>query len=301
MYKRILVALDGSQLAEQVLPYTKVLAKGLSAKVVLFRAYNPIPDAAYPPSGAAWDRMAALIKQDAEEYLAATAKTLKSAGLDVSTSAAFGYPAQQILDEAQRQPNTLIVMSTHGRSGIVRGVLGSVADRVLRTGSVPVFLVKSSERAPQTVKLDTVIATLDGSKLAEQVLPHVVGLAKPLRLKVVLLSVNEHPRLAIATDGIPTSPNERIFQELEAWARDYLAKIAANVRGQGITNIEERVTHGLAAHVIADAAHLDPNSFVAMTTHGRSGIGRWLLGSVVDRVVRASSSPILVIRPVDKR
>jgi nucleotide-binding universal stress UspA family protein len=301
MYKRILVTLDGSELAGQVLPYATVLAKGLGAKLVLFRAYNPVPDAAYPPSGAAWDRMAELIKQDAEEYLAATAKSLKPTGLDISTSAKFGYPAQLILDEAQRQPDTLIVMSTHGRSGLVRGVLGSVADRVLRTGSVPVFLVKSSAKTAKAVKLETVIATLDGSKLAEQVLPHVIGLAKALHLKVVLLSVNEHPRLAIATDGIPTSPNERIFQELEVWARDYLGKIAANVRSQGISNIEEQVTQGLAAHVIADTARLDPNNFVAMTTHGRSGIGRFLLGSVVDRVVRESESPVLVIRAVDKR
>ena len=127
----------------------------------------------------------------------------------------------------------------------------------------------------EEVHLTSVITPLDGSVLAEQILPHVVALAKALGLTVVLV---------------------RIAPENRERSRDYLQEVRDELYQQGVFSAEVQVLGGHPAEAIVDLAQETSNNLVAMTTHGRSGMDRWLLGSVTDRVVRHSGGPVLVIR-----
>jgi nucleotide-binding universal stress UspA family protein len=188
-------------------------------------------------------------------------------------------------------------MSTHGRSGIARWALGSVTDKVIHTSTSPLLIIRSQEQEKASrgsassaeAKLDTLIVPLDGSPLAEQVLPHTVALAKALALRVLLVRV---PFVPIAG----YLPGYKDLPEIEeAQAKEYLYKVSGNLGQQGLPSVEVRLLHGNAAGAIVDLARETPNSLVTMTTHGRSGVGRWVLGSVTGRVVRHSGVPVLVV------
>lgn len=151
--KTLLVPLDGSKLAESVLPHVKVLAKQRGTQpvdVVLLRACDrPLissqsPKTSMPASrGEHVKQTVALFKQESKQYLAGIEKRLKDAGLTVKSKVLVGNPAKEIIKYAGKSPYNLIVMATHGRSGLMRWTYGSVADRVLREGSNPIFLVRS--------------------------------------------------------------------------------------------------------------------------------------------------------------
>ena len=292
MYKRILVPLDGSPLAEQVLPYVRILAKDLQSRVELIRVFSAVAESmADPIHGRYIDQMASAYHNQAMESLIGYATALRDAGVEVSSSAHEGDAAYHIVDHAANEGDTLIAMSTHGRSGIGRWVLGSVTDRVLRAAENPLLIIRArpqqtyspssvptrSERWPTVVGVDTVLAALDGSPLAEQVLPHVVALAQGLELNLKVVRVAE------------SAPGE-------TESREYLHRVAEKLRGEGISSVEEQVLQGDPATALVDLTQQTPNGLVAMTTHGRSGVGRWVLGSVTDRVVRYSGTPVLVTR-----
>lgn len=296
MYTRILVPMDSSEVAEQILPYASLLAKGLEVPVELFRAIEPVShELTDPRHGLSLDQIVTSIRVWGLEYLNKIATPLLEDGISVSCEVQQGEPASQILAEAHRDQDALIAMSTHGRSGIARWMLGSVTDKVLRATANPLLLVRSQENEAdiQYRKLTTMIVPLDGSPEAEQVMPHVVTLARNLQAKVELVRV------------IPTGQMfyehvnfryEDAYTFLDQEAMEYLRKIGQGLRDQGIASVDERLLHGHLAGSIVDMAKEVEGSLVAMTTHGRSGVGRWILGSVTDQVVHHSGSPVLIIR-----
>jgi nucleotide-binding universal stress UspA family protein len=132
MYPRILAPLDGSELAEQILPYVCNLGKGLRTKIELLRVFEPVlPDLVDSAHGVYPHRIATSIGDQAKDYLEKIAAPLRQKGLTVSCSVDEGSPASLIVSEAEREPATLIAMSTHGRSGITRWAFGSITDKVL--------------------------------------------------------------------------------------------------------------------------------------------------------------------------
>jgi nucleotide-binding universal stress UspA family protein len=138
MYKRILIPLDGSALAEAVLPHVEELAKSSAAELVLLRvALAHI----FPGADPIEAQVAAV--QEAENYVADVAKTLQEQGVRAEAKVRYGDPAEEILDHAARDHIDLIAMATHGRTGLKRVVLGSVAENVLRSASVPMLLVRA--------------------------------------------------------------------------------------------------------------------------------------------------------------
>lgn len=141
MYTKILVPLDGSELAECVLPHVKAIAAGRStAQVVLLRVVEPLP--AGTPPAVDFEIVQKAGVKTAEEYLARTKTELIKEGLNVEAKVLIGRPAETIIEFAQRNKVDLITLATHGRSGITRWVLGSVADRLVRSSSVPVLLIR---------------------------------------------------------------------------------------------------------------------------------------------------------------
>jgi nucleotide-binding universal stress UspA family protein len=312
MYTRILVPLDGSTLAEQALPYAATIAKGLRARLELLRAVPPVdPELADPTHGLYLDGLAESFRSQAEDYLTNTAKSFIQTGLKVVCTVREGDAASSIVDEAEKVTETIIAMSTHGRSGITRWVLGSVAGKVLHATQKPLLLVRSDEEVGtiQNAEFKNVIVPLDGSPEAEQILPHVIALAKSLHLHVTTVrstpsegdyqrymeyhyEVGPGPVVAKVYDG----PYEEFAKGVDAKAMDYLHGVGQRLRRDGVTWVQEQLLHGGAADAIGDVAQQKPATLVAMSTHGRSGLGRWILGSVTDRVIQRSTTPVLVVR-----
>ena len=192
MYKRILVPLDGSKLAEQVLPYVRVLAKTCQVPIILLKAFDLIHPPSTDPSHSVYmDRLFNHYRSDAEDYLGHVKNSLGGLGVPIYITAPEGDAAVRIIAEAEREPGTLIAMATHGRSGIPRIVMGSVTNRVLHAATDPILIVLASSEEDFTgeVDLKTIIVPVDGSPLAEQVLSHAAHLAQLLGLAVTLLRV----------------------------------------------------------------------------------------------------------------
>jgi nucleotide-binding universal stress UspA family protein len=142
MYKKILVPLDGSDLAEAVLPHVESLAKANDAQVVIVRvALNPATEFAMTDPSIA-GRMVETLESNAKEYLSEVCKRLMGQGLKVSMQIAEGPIADSILQVAADEKIDLIAMSTHGRSGVARWLIGSIADKVVRGANIPVLLIR---------------------------------------------------------------------------------------------------------------------------------------------------------------
>jgi len=217
-----------------------------------------------------------------------------------------GYPAEEIVRHADENSIDLILMATHGRSGIGRWAIGSVADKVLRASNVPVWLVRAG--IPEEIVFDkwprrTILVPLDGSELAELVLPHVEALARqrgPELVDVVLLKVCEYPVIPLDyAEGVPVGWEKQMEHEMARCrevAQDYLAAVERRLREVGVT-VRSEVLEGRPAEEVVDYASQHPFNLIAMVTHGRSGISRWAYGSVTEKLVAAVTSPLLLIRP----
>ena len=192
-------------------------------------------------------------------------------------------------------------MSTHGRNLIARGVLGSVTDKVIHSVSVPVLTI-TPERARKYQQdasgaMTTLLAPLDGSELAESVLPYVERLALAMSLRVTLVKALRLDNSSSAyLEGMAYATNAKIQLEVEQESSEYLGKVAAALRDRGV-KVDTKVILGTPASAIADYSHEIDCDVIAMATHGRSGISRWVLGSVTETLVRTSGSPVLVAPP----
>jgi nucleotide-binding universal stress UspA family protein len=214
----------------------------------------------------------------------------------VTFSVENGKAEEVIIDKAAANKDACIVMATHGRSGIQRWLLGSVADKVLHGSTNHLFLIRATEQGKTEgeAALTRVIVPLDGSPLAEKVLPYVVDLGKKMRLEVILVRAYALPP-AVTGDEYATYSQE-LFDQLETEAKDYLAEKIKEVEQQGLGHVSSVVDLGYGAEEITALARKTPDNFIAMSTHGRSGVTRWVLGSVTERVVRHSGDPVLIIR-----
>jgi nucleotide-binding universal stress UspA family protein len=301
MYRRILVPLDGSPLAETVVPYARLLGRSLKASIDLLSVTGPVPPEAgdilrgkYP------HEIAGGLQHRARQYLDKIAPSASQGGVKVACQVEEGNPADVIVKAAESKPATLIAMSTHGRSGVTRWVLGSVTDKVLHATTSPLLIIRPREGAGAAAepKIDNIIAPLDGSPIAEQALPHVAALAKALGAKVTLVRVVPTTAYYMGMMDYPSSVYQELLDAEEETAGKYLGEIAARLRKEGVTIAAEKLGRGDPAGAILDLAGSAPNALVAMTTRGRSGMGRFVLGSVTDRTVRHGGGPVLVIRAV---
>lgn len=285
MYKRILVPLDGSELSEMALPYAQQLAKAFNAVVDLVSAIHTNIDTDIP------DQITDEAKRNAETYLQRMADSLPK-GMRPRFAVKTGYPAEVIVDEAKIQEETLVVMATHGYSGLKRWMLGSVAHKVVQVSESPVLLIPAGAKSPEggPVEFRRAIVPLDGSPLAEHILPHVVDLCGALDMELILVRAYNpiFPGSSIRMHDI-----SKIVHDA---AVNYIEKKTAELQKQCGKEVKYKVLRGVPAEQITDFAMETPNSITAMCTHGRHGPGRWLLGSVTDAVIHCSEEPILVIR-----
>jgi nucleotide-binding universal stress UspA family protein len=296
---RILVGLDGSPLAETVLPPVRRLARALGAEVVLLHVTH-VPDTVRGlPAGVAVDEIVGQECERARTYLEAAARKIAEPGLTVQTVVRAGDAGAEIVRFAERERIDLIALATHGRSGLQRWLYGSVADAVLHTTSTPLLLLRpTGDGAAAPPELRRVVVPLDGSALAEAVLPVAEELARGLAAPIVLLRAVEFVGLAFAAEpfGGAYVDTQGILDLLRHDAGEYLAERAADLRGKGLT-VETGVALGSAVESITADAGEHPGSVIVMSTHGRSGWRGLVLGSVARRVVLLAPGPVLVVRP----
>ncbi len=311
MYRTMLVPLDGSKLAEVVFTYARELAGRLDLDMVFLYVSSPDETDKLPMHRSYIEHAAEQVRAQSEEVRkknAVKGKPVSARGVLVT-----GYPAEEILRYAESNNIDLIMMATHGRSGLSRWVMGSVADKVLRASGLPVWLVraglpeKTIYAAQEAARM---LVPLDGSKLAEAVLPHVTEVAR-LRgsVEVVLLRVFEeqYPMSAVSyyltpagyPPQTPLKWEDFIKQEnekLRKAGRQYLEGVAAKLKEAGLkTRIE--IADGKPAEAIINYAGKDTFSLIVMSTHGSSGLTRFAYGSVTEKVLYGTTAPVLLVRP----
>jgi nucleotide-binding universal stress UspA family protein len=211
-----------------------------------------------------------------------------------------GNAEDTIIDRAAADKSMLVAMATHGRSGIRRFLLGSVAEKVLRGTANPLLLIRAAEDATSTgeATLRSIIVPLDGSEVAEGVLPMAAHLAKSLDLKIELFRAYHIPYNVYAGDeGFYAAKYDGLLKSVSDEAKEYLDKKAGELKRLGATTVDCVTKEGFAADEIIGLGRKTADSLIAMSSHGRSGVKRWVLGSVAETVVRHSSDPVLIARP----
>jgi len=291
MYEKILVPLDGSELAEVALPYAEELAGRLGSEVNLLAVSESAETESYHEHLMYIQRMVEPTKRGIEMYL----EKPHGRAIKVDSGILVGHPAEEIVDYADKADIDLIVMATHGRSGVRRWVLGGVADKVVRATKRPVALIRAKDTRPEIREkgiLNKVLVPLDGSKESEAVIPYIEELASKLEAEVVLLRI-----LEVNYEIFQASQLEQL-ESARVAAKDYIEKTAAQLKQRGVaasTEFREVVVNATAEEIIklADEIRVD---LVAMSTHGRSGVSRWTFGSVADRVLHEGNTPLLLVR-----
>ncbi len=305
MYKRMLVPLDGSELSEVVFPYVRELTGRLGLEVILFHVYSEEESRELPLHRAYIEHKAEVIRRQSAE---------SGEAIEVKGELVAGYPATEILRYAEENDTDLILMATHGRSGIRRWVMGSVADKVLQASKVPVWLVRAG--IPEGIAYDkwpqrTMLVPLDGSELAEAVLPHVEALTQQRGaelMEVVLFRVcspvaalGYYPpsaRFETPTGAVHVMPQDYARGEearQRIIAERYLAKLEARLKEAG-HKVRSEVRVGDPASEIIDYTTHNPFNIIVMATHARSGLSRWAYGSVATKVLQGVTSPIFLVR-----
>ena len=300
MYTRMLVPLDGSKVAETVLPYARFIADKFKLPVELLAALD-IAELGTHISVGQSRFLSTLVEdsmQNSEAYLKRIAHTFHEA--DVKRTVDKGPAAEVIIDKGAADTGMLIAMATHGRSGVNRWLLGSIAEKVLRATANPLLLVRVTDnaRTEGEAPLKSIIVPLDGSELAESVLPMVAVMANKLDLAVILFRGYNAPYSVYGYGyGYNAIDVQKVTAEIRNDADGYLEKKAAEIKKLGVAMISCVTKEGIGADEIIKVAREAPDSLITMCSHGRSGVKRWALGSVTESVVRHADNPVLVLRP----
>lgn len=301
MYNKIMVPTDGSGFDREAIRVALRIADKSGAKVRLVRVLS---SAKLLGMGASFDGVALSVEAmrnegntARSELHALAAECRSTSDADIGVDLLDGPIAEILEGYAQRNEIDLIVISSHGRGGLSRVSLGSVTDSLIRHTRIPVLVVKPAPsylnpRAADAFK--RIIVPLDGSTLAEQILPRVGLLAKLEQSDVTLLHVlvpQNHWREERPDPTLPWWD-----REIEV-SRAYLAGIAGRMRRQGLPVITEIVVGENVSRAIGDYAGRERADLIAIATHGRGGLARMLRGSVADAVTRSSRTSMMVFRP----
>jgi nucleotide-binding universal stress UspA family protein len=291
LFRTLIVPLDGSETAERALPYAVRLASASATRVALVRVLT--------------GPHASEIEQ-ADAYLAALSAKLAPAGVQVTTLTPYGDPAARILDEVQVLGGDAIVMASRGRTGLSHLLQGSVAETVLAHSPVPVFLVYARAGDDATPAFDPetarILVPLDGSEYAEAALPFAQQLLGSGG-ELVLTTVAAPPQHVERDDsGRVRAYLDQQEEALTREAQQYLQTIVADLKLASPdlrASIDVRVGEPAAGIVIAEGDR--QADLVVMSTQGRTGVGRAVMGSVAGDVLRAGRVPVVLVGPATAR
>ena len=301
MFTQVLVPLDRSPLAEQALGQAVAIARASHAALDVVLVHEPLPFAGF--RDAPWN---AEHLSDDQKYLEMIAKeAMSGATLSVSHAVLEGGPAEMICERARDVDADLIVMTSHGRTGLSRAWLGSIADAVIRRSSVPVLLLRpidgTSRRDAAHHLFRNVLVLLDGSSLASTILTPALALARSGGGRLILMRVIQPVPSMVLDAGMsfaypPPLSDDEATEALVEEAKQQLSTIATQTDSDGVV-IETHVAVGAhVAQAILDYVNAHEIDVIAMATHGR-GASRNLIGSTADKVLRGSGVPMLIHRP----
>jgi len=294
----ILVPLDGSPQSEAVLPLATAIAKAQAQALTLVSVVEPEGSNPLLLHIEQDSDLARSLHREAEAYLNRIAQRLTVQGVATSGAIVGGVPAEQILRFASERGVSMIAMATHGRGGIQRWALGSVADKVMRLSSLPTLLVRPPETVEpdHTIALKQLLVPLDGSALAEAALGPAVRLAQAAA-KLVLLRVEPwlSSKMGFGTEEMYVPNLPELEEEMAETAREYLGSARQHLPAGLVC--ETVVLRGFPNLMIPDYVEANPIDLVVMCTHGRGGVTRFVVGSKADTLVRAGV-PTLLVHPI---
>lgn len=283
MFERLLVPLDGSQLAEQALPYVVEIANGFASEIILITVCQS-QEVDFTPTSKA--------------YLEMRAEQLKGkliGEVRIKKVVMVGRPAQEIAAFALRNNVGLIIMTSRGRSGAASWLLGSTANEIIHSVKIPVLVIKASGSSSATVKLRRLLVPLDGSERGEKILPYVEEMGERLSLEIVLLRVvapGTHVRTVGGLDFVYFKDKD--MESMKINARDYLKRLVAKLKHRVRTVIPE-VEVGEPHQEIIKYAEKHDCDLIAMSSHGHSCVERWTYGSVTYKIMHQSTKPVLLV------
>ncbi len=276
MYERIIVPLDGSKLAEAALPYAEELAAKMGSYISLLTVFEP-NEVLQPKKHTTYmDQIIKVTKYHANKYIENTgAKPIEVMKVTLS-----GSPAETIIKYASKMPYQLIVMASHGRSGLTRWAVGSVADKVVRANmSHAVMLIRAHKRRSDIREkriLKKALVPLDGSKMSEEIIPYIVNMASKLEMEITLIQV-------------VSEKDKKYYKEADAYL-----KHQCNLCKEVGIHAEYKVDVGSVADKIIDTADKLAYDLVAMSTRNKTKL--WSLGSVAQKVFLGGNTPLLLVK-----
>lgn len=267
--RRILVSTDGSPESESAFAAIMPLVRAYAPEVTVLYVFED-PEASFMPPA----------------HVARTCGALRANNVNASLELREGLPAEEILQVARSKNVDLIAMSTHGRGGVVRLIVGSVAEEVLRRTEIPLLVTRPGTTVHEWSRI---VVALDGSERSESILPEAARLSQKLGARMDVLRVAMPVVAAGAGEAPIMLPPEDPLP--------YLNGVVKRLKEQGVdaraVACEGRASEQILRHVTESGA-----SLLCMTTHGRSGLARILLGSVAEEVVRKAPCPVLLQRTV---
>lgn len=305
MVATVVVPLDGSELAEQALPWAQALAERNGATLRLVHIVDASTEfGAWSMGGGA--AIGAEINEwlaDGERYLAeAAARIGTSGGHPVETEVRLGGASHEMRDLLNTVPDPVVVMCSHGRSGVRRALLGSVAQRIVHDSPCPVLVLKMHEDGATTgtPAFDAVTIPLDGSAFGEHALDAIVDVLGEAT-SVHLVRIVELPTVPMSRSISPGMPLDYgLVEEYMSASKEeaiaYLQQMQQRLQTRNVT-VTSEVREGRIATEILAAAEAQPADIIAMATHGRGGLTRLVVGSVAEQVLHETTRPLLLIRP----
>jgi nucleotide-binding universal stress UspA family protein len=293
----ILVPLDGSPNSEAALPYAIALGQATDSELKLLSVIEPVEENAIFRRVEQDVHLLQRLQSEAGHYLSQKVVALQEQGVAATSDVATGSATEEILRVAETEGASTIVMATRGRGGLQRWMVGSVADKVMRMATVPTLLVRPPEApaAQERIELRRLLVPLDGSDLAETAIGPAAELAKAAGARLTLLRIEPwlSSKWPFATDEDMYVPNlSDLEAETEAAAREYIdgacRQVTAGVTCNGV------VLRGFVSMLLEPYVEQEQIDLVVMSTRGRGGLSRFVLGSNADRLVRAGVTTLLI-------
>ena len=321
MFKRILVPLDESARAERAIPVALRLAQATHGVVILLRVVDPITEL-WPVPPERWSMTYTIEAHiaEAKQYLVRLTGTISSEAISVETEVALGPPAQAILSAVSTYQADMIVLCSHGYTGLKRWIMGSVAEKVAHAASVPVLMLRQGGSFPAGLHPDVlqplrVLVPLDGSTPAKTaLLPAIslisalVGSAAPAALHILKVM----PPVPTDEKKDPFLAQKRLLQRSMKYLSAVSHLLHQDMQKQRASDQDPTITWsvetstdvaGAIVHVaengtdVGGIGTIGRSDVIAMATHGYSGMYHWTMGSVTERVLHATTLPLFIVRP----
>jgi nucleotide-binding universal stress UspA family protein len=291
----VLVPLDGSDRSERALRFALALAPSDRA-IRLITVLEPVDRfMSFMPGAKSMEALQRATSDAADDYIQKTAEQLRAiSGVKVTTRLAHGEPSEEILAAASDPAISTIVMSSAGRGALGRIQFGSVADRIARSSTIPIVIVRDEkDGALEPAKIERIVVPLDGSRRALEALPAAAGLAKRLEIPILLVTAKDPNSLMLAYGAsLNSAEYEHIAASIAEEAAARIEAPARELEASGIS-VDSVVVTGSAAHAISSVC--GDNDLIVMTSHGRGGVVRWMIGSVAEKLIREAPVPVMLV------